>query len=64
MFDEDDTKSTFEILGQSPHVWLSSATQLKRAADLVREELKRYSPFIRVAGRVMKIYNCSIATCF
>jgi len=41
MFDEDDTKSTFEILGQSPHVWLSSATQLKRAADLVREELKK-----------------------
>jgi hypothetical protein len=41
MFDADDAKSTFELIGQSPHVWLSSATQLKRAADLVREELKK-----------------------
>jgi hypothetical protein len=41
MFDADDAKTTFELIGQSPHVWLSSATQLKRAADLVREELKK-----------------------
>src|SRR5215211_6633807 len=41
MFDAEDAKSSFESIGQSPHVWLSSATQLKRAADLVREELKK-----------------------
>jgi hypothetical protein len=40
MSDPNDTKSTFEILGGEPHAWLTEARQLKRAADLVRPELK------------------------
>ena len=34
-------KSRFEAIGQSPHMWLSSATQLKKAADLVAVELRK-----------------------
>jgi hypothetical protein len=41
MSDSDDTKSDFEIVGQEPHAWLMEATQLKRAADLVRQELTK-----------------------
>src|SRR5690348_16349240 len=60
MFEASDTKSTFELIGQSPHAWLSSATQLKRAADLVREELKRILsvyPYGRAAYEDLVLYN-------
>ncbi len=39
--DSDDTKSTFEIIARSPHAWLMAAKQLKRAADLIRQELTK-----------------------
>jgi DNA transposition AAA+ family ATPase len=39
--DSDDTKSTFEIIAQSPHAWLMAAKQLKKAADLIRQELTK-----------------------
>lgn len=32
-------KSDFEIIGQSPHLWLSSAKHLKKAADIICDEL-------------------------
>jgi hypothetical protein len=38
---DPDNKSVFEILGQEPHSWLMEATLLKRAADLVRQELTK-----------------------
>jgi hypothetical protein len=38
---DPDNKSTFEIVGQEPHAWLMEATQLKRAADLVGQELAK-----------------------
>jgi hypothetical protein len=40
MFDPED-KSAYELTGQEPHAWLMEATQLKRAADLVRQELMK-----------------------
>jgi hypothetical protein len=39
--DPEETKGPFEIVAQSPHSWLMAATQLKRAADLVRQELRK-----------------------
>jgi hypothetical protein len=38
---EHEHKTIFELMGQSPHKWLSSASQLKRAADLVAAELRK-----------------------
>jgi hypothetical protein len=41
MSDADYMKSAFEMVGQAPSAWLMEATLLKRAADLVRQELTK-----------------------
>ena len=41
MSDLEDTKGPFEIVAQSPHAWLMAATQLKRAVNLVHQELRK-----------------------
>ena len=57
---EDENKTTFESIGQSPHTWLSSASQLKRAADLVAAELRNILsvyPYGRASYHDLVLFN-------